>query len=718
VDAIGTALGALLLWATLPQAALTGTSTLAGFESTAGTATVAEIEVVVRSVSRSVRGVGDVTVGRELLEASPRAKTSELLSAAPGFFVDHEDGEGLANDVYLRGFDLDHGSGIEMSIGAIPLNIPNHIQGQGYAEVNFIIPEVVRSVRVLEGPYDARQGDAAIVGSAVFDLGVQERGYQVKTAGGSFGQARVLAIAAPEEAGEETFAAVALRTSQGFGADRAAKSGSVIAQQGFDLSGSLHLRVLGVASAAEAALPGVVRSDDVDAHRVDFYGAYPYFSAGQGVLTSRFILGAELDGTGSGGGHFELTPWVMWTRFRARQNFAGALETSQQDPALYGLGDLFETSNTETAGGLTSRYRTEVSLGELGRIAIASGIALRVGSTDQARSLLVPTTLVAWDHRFDAALSTLDGGAYLDLDAHLLRGLHLTFGMRADLLLIAIDDRLLAAQPLDATVPNASGAAQRQASGVALSPRLTAAYRIGPSLELSASYGEGFRSLDAGHLSERAQPYSKVRSGEVGLQLELFDDSADFTVAAFVTQVGNELVFEAASGGLTTENASLRRGAVGSLLLRPFDWLLVSSALSVAEATFQTSVVGVAHDVPNVPPVLIRVDATARSTLGQLEGRPVNGRIGVGYTFLAGRHLTDTLVGPANHVLNAGAGLRWGPVELSADAYNLLDLRYADDAQYYVSNWSLVPGQQPASAVTHIIAAPPLTLLGTLSLYF
>ena len=155
--------------------------------------------VQVRGIAwSSPRGLGDIRVDRETLTASPRQQTSEMLSAAPGFFVDHEDGEGLGNDVYLRGFDLDNGSGIEMKVGEVPINIPLHIHGQGYADVNFIIPEVVRSIRVLEGPYDPRQGDSAIVGSALFDLGVPERGYQVKTTYGSFGQARIVGIAAPE----------------------------------------------------------------------------------------------------------------------------------------------------------------------------------------------------------------------------------------------------------------------------------------------------------------------------------------------------------------------------------------------------------------------------------------------------------------------------------------------------------------------------------------
>src|SRR6266498_1732886 len=109
------------------------------------------LSVTVRGTPPPARGAGDVQVGRELIDASPRMFASEQLSAAPGVFVDHEDSEGMGNDVHLRGFDLAHGSGIDFRVGAIPINVPTHIQGAGYADTNFIIPEVVRSIRVLEG---------------------------------------------------------------------------------------------------------------------------------------------------------------------------------------------------------------------------------------------------------------------------------------------------------------------------------------------------------------------------------------------------------------------------------------------------------------------------------------------------------------------------------------------------------------------------------------
>jgi iron complex outermembrane receptor protein len=672
----------------------------------------------------SPRGLGDVRIKRELLDASPRQQTSEMLSAAPGFFVDHEDGEGLGNDVYLRGFDLDHGSGIEMRLGSIPINIPNHIQGQGYADANFIIPEVVRSIRVLEGPYDPRQGDAAIVGSAYFDLGVPERGYQLKTTLGSFDQVRVVGIAAPAEADEETFAAFAIRSTNGFGENRASQSASVNSQYAIDLGPRDRLKLVATAYGARALLPGVVREDDVDAGRIGYYDSYPsgkgFFGGGQSVQSARVVLGADFDHVAPSGARFEFAPWFMWTDYRSRQNYTGAIETSQIDPTLtVPEGDLFELMNRESAAGLTARFHTApVRLGTAGEAALEPGVFVRIGHTDQTKSLLDSNTLQVWDRRIDATLDSTDIGAYFDIDMRLFRRLHVSGGARADMLLVSVDDHLANLVPAGSTPAVLTGAAIRDVEGIAAGPRLTASYDLGPSLTPVVSYGEGFRSLDVQNLQEGAAPFSKVRSIEGGFRAQTPGERFTSSLAVFQTWVGNELVFEPAAGGLETENASTRRGIVSSFVARPWDWLLVSTALSITNATFATLVVGTGHYVPNVPPILFRTDATAHASLGMIRGKPVIGRAGVGYTFLSGRHLTDTIIGPSSNVLNAKAAVRYDFVEVGLDAYNVLGLKYADDAEYYVSNWSLKPGQQAASEAIHITAAPPTTILGTVSLYF
>ena len=520
----------------------------------AESATASMENVQVRGIAwASPRGLGDIRVDRETLTASPRQQTSEMLSAAPGFFVDHEDGEGLGNDVYLRGFDLDNGSGIEMKVGEIPVNIPLHIHGQGYADVNFIIPEVVRSIRVLEGPYDPRQGDSAIVGSALFDLAVPERGYQLKSTYGSFGQARIVGIAAPTEANEDTFAAFSLRSTQGFGEDRASKSASVNAQYGVDLTDADHLRLLTTAYAASAALPGVVRQDDVNAGRIGYYDAYPNFNAflptnctggscaeaAQGVRSARVIVGAELDHATGTGAHFSIAPWVMWTDFLSRQNYTGDVNSSNLQPRVDDLGDLWQLTNVETAAGATARFHDAFSPRELRRGRGGAGASLRVGHTNQSKDLVNPANLDPWDYRLNYGLNTVDVAGYLDLDVRLWKKLRISGGVRADFLDVDITDNLAGVVP-----PVPAGALQGAITNVAGSapgPRATVAYELAPELTPVISAGEGFRSLDAGSLTRcntptvkftgtpgtqllpcsPGSPYSKVTSFEGGLRSEV-----------------------------------------------------------------------------------------------------------------------------------------------------------------------------------------------------
>jgi iron complex outermembrane recepter protein len=686
----------------------------------------------------SPRGVGDVRLKRELLDAAPHQQTSEMLAAAPGFFVDHEDGEGFGNDVVLRGFDLDHGAGIEMRVGNVPINIPMHVQGQGYADANFILPEVVRSIRVLEGPFDPRQGDAAIVGSAYFDLGVVDRGEAVEASYGSFQQRRFFGRVAPRGADEETFAAFAYRKTDGFGQSRTSESGTANAQYGFDVGPRDHVRLLAAAYATRASLPGVVREDDVDAGRIDLYGRYPHYADGQGIQSALAMVSADFDHVASGGARYEFAPWVLWTSFRARENFSGNIYASQIDPSVAGLGDLWETTNVETAAGLTTRFHSAAwrPLSWLD-VAAEPGVTLRVGHTEQTKSLLAPSDFRVWDRRADDGLDTVDVGGYVDLDARAWRRLRLSGGVRADLLAVSIDDRLANTGPAALVPAGALPGARRAAQGLAVGPRVTLEYDPIPEIAPVVSYGEGFRSLDAGPapsalgptpagaaslappgVQEGSVPYSKIRSVEAGVRMQALRQRYTASVSFFQTWVENEVVFDPSAGGLTTEGASTRRGVVASLVAKPAEWALVAAAASVTRATFDTNVGGTAHFVPNVPPVLLRVDATAHGKLFDIAGRSLTGRIGVGYTFLAGRRLTDTITGPANHVLNANGGLRYAFVELAVDAFNVLDRRYADQENVFVSNWSVKPGTALASTATHLTAAPPMTVIGTLAVYF
>jgi hypothetical protein len=463
------------------------------------------------------------------------------------------------------------------------------------------------------------------------------------------------------------------------------------------------------------------------------YGSYPFFTNGQSVQASRAIVSADFDHGSPSGARLEFAPWVMWTNFRSRANYTGNIYSSALDPALAGgQGDLWESTNQETALGVTSRFHAApLRISSWLEVTTEPGVYVRSGRTDQSKSLLNPDTSSVWDRRLNADLQTLDAGAYVDIDVRALKKIRLSGGVRADFLAVSASDRLGYDVPARAQAGGIPGA-ERSTQGLPVSPRAMLEYAFVPEVAVAVSYGEGFRSLGANAtvatsdgiagqgptIQEGAKPYSKVRSVEAGMRAQTRGERFTASVSAFETRVENELVFEATSGGFTTQAASLRRGLVASTVVKPLRWLLASVATSVSSSTFTTLAPGVSHYVPNVPPVLFRADVTVRGTLATLSGAPLTGRVGVGYTYLAGKHLRDNVVGPSNSVLNAGGAIRYRAIEVGVDGYNVLNLRYADDAAYYVSNWSVQPGTPLATPAIHLTQAPPLTVLGSVSVYF
>lgn len=132
----------------------------------------------------------------------PATRPGEALEAAPGLIVTQHSGEGKANQYFLRGFNLDHGTDLAITVNGMPANMRTHGHGQGYADINFLIPELVQSVLVRKGPYYADEGDFSSAGAVHIDyLNKIDRAF-VDLSAGSFGYRRALiAGSAPAWAG-------------------------------------------------------------------------------------------------------------------------------------------------------------------------------------------------------------------------------------------------------------------------------------------------------------------------------------------------------------------------------------------------------------------------------------------------------------------------------------------------------------------------------------
>jgi len=109
-------------------------------------------------------------VGYDDLNLQPRYRVGELVETVPGMVATQHSGTGKANQYFLRGFNLDHGTDFSTTIDGVPANFRSHGHGQGYLDLNFLIPELVETNRYRKGPYHARLGDFSSAGNAAFSL--------------------------------------------------------------------------------------------------------------------------------------------------------------------------------------------------------------------------------------------------------------------------------------------------------------------------------------------------------------------------------------------------------------------------------------------------------------------------------------------------------------------------------------------------------------------
>src|SRR6202162_6175308 len=127
------------------------------------------ITVVATGVSNmEAASAGDIS--QQQISSEPLLRPAAVLENIPGLIVTQHSGEGKANQYFLRAFNLDHGTDLALEVDDMPVNMPSHAHGQGYSDLNFVIPEVVGDLHYKKGPYYADEGDFATAGTARIGL--------------------------------------------------------------------------------------------------------------------------------------------------------------------------------------------------------------------------------------------------------------------------------------------------------------------------------------------------------------------------------------------------------------------------------------------------------------------------------------------------------------------------------------------------------------------
>lgn len=669
------------------------------------------------------RGVGQYNVdvgpaGREV----PHPKASSLLTLAPGFFLTNEGGVGHADRIYLRGFDAREGQDLELSVNGMPINESGNYHGNGFADMNFILPELVRTVRILEGPFDPRQGNYAVAGSADYELGLEERGVTTKLSIGSYDTVRVLALWGPDGLSPGTFAGAELFTTGGFGENRDAERASGMAQYEGSIGAKGSFRILGTAYGVRYHSAGPMREDDVTAGRKGFYDTY---DARQGGDATRFSLTGDL----------QLKPkstvlnqsvYVTRTTLGLRENLTGfLLDTQEAEQTPHGQrGDLFDLENDSLSYGARGSARLSGKLlGEKQELEL--GYFARGDHVTSKRQRIRDNGNIPYTTDVDMESDLGDLGLYLDAQFKPVKWLTVRGGVRGDLFLFDVRDNCAVksvSQPDPNNPPNDASCLDQGRFGVhrerdqrattsslKFMPRSTVTFGPFSGFSLSGSVGIGVRSIDPSYITEDIEtPFASVTAGEGGVSyLRTWPSlSVEAKSIFFGTHVDRDQVFSETEGRNVIGGGTTRAGWIGSARVTG-DFFDTVDSITIVKSSFDDG--GLL--VPYVPDVVLRSDSAVFHDMTFIPkplGRPIKGTLGLGVTLIGERALPYGQRSDAVFTLDTSARLAWRWFSMGLAVENLLDTEYRIGEYNYVSDFhskeapTLVPAR-------HFIAGAPRT---------
>jgi TonB family protein len=684
----------------------------------AATAPTTEAEVIVEGREPPPhRGASDYTLPVGELSHVPRKNATDLLKLAPGVYLTNEGGEGHAERIYLRGFDAREGQDIEASVDHIPINESGNLHGNGFADLHFIIPELVLSLRVLEGPFDPRQGNYAVAGSADYETGLAERGLTAKYKFGSFGTQRALVLWGPPGESLHTYGGAEIYTTDGYGQNRDAKHAGAMGQYEGRLGPHTTFRLSGAGYADSYHSAGLLREDDVASGRVGFYDTYDPRQGGDG---SRFQFAADVE---SRAGDFVLYQQLFAIKrgMRVRENFTGfLLDTQEAIQAPHAQrGDLIDMHVDESTFGARGFARTQgKAFGETQELEL--GYFARGDHVDGTQERIEAATGVPYRKEADLHSDLGDLGLYADAALRPLPHVTLRGGARIDLFTYDVLDAC-AVQDVSLPDPNNppgdASCLDQQRGGAHREPdqrSSTASTKVMPRASLllgpfshvtfSLAWGQGVRSIDPSYITQDVQtPFASIVSEEGGV---LYANSFPaLSVVArsvfFRTHVDRDLVFSETEGRSVLGGGTTRTGWTGAVRLMNAFFDENANVTLVRSAFDDTHLL-----VPYVPDVVVRSDTALGADLPWSPfGRTPHGSLGLGASYVGRRALPYGQRSDTIFTLDSSAALRYGPVELELAVTNLLDTRYKLAEYDFVSNFPATPGAAPTLVPARQFAA-------------
>ncbi|HNM18423.1 MAG TPA: TonB-dependent receptor plug domain-containing protein [Nitrospira sp.] len=471
----------------------------------------------------------------------PQGRPAQVLRLIPGFIaVEHSGGAGKADQYFLRGFDADHGTDVAFFTDGMPINLRSHAHGQGYTDLNFIIPETIEGVDVYKGAYLPEYGDFATAGAVNFRTRDMVKEGVVQSAGGQFNTQRHLLMFSPTKDTVRTlFAAEGYYTDGPFQNDNRYFRGNLLGKATMNPLGRDELVITGTFQKSQWNGSGEIPLRAVHDGSLDRFGSIDPSEGGK-TLRSTGRMNYHYDMPS--GGRFFANAYAQYYRFDLFTNFTFFLN----DPVN---GDGFQQSDRRVVYGGDVGYRHSGHLFDMDGAATV-GVQARV---DDIHARLGPQVKRApLGSTADSTIFEASYAPFLKLELQPTPWLRLAGGVRTEVFTFDVRNRCAncAEQPFGNT-----------STGLVL-PKMNVI--LGPwfETEFFANYGEGYHSNDARSIVARAaSPLAKARNYEVGVRSKPWGpDGVELIGTLWALDLKQELVFVGDAGTTEIRGASRRRG--------------------------------------------------------------------------------------------------------------------------------------------------------------
>jgi hypothetical protein len=635
----------------------------------------------------------EVRISGEQLNARPAARVGEMLEAVPGLIVTQHSGEGKANQYFLRGFNLDHGTDLAISVDGMPVNMPTHGHGQGYADINFLIPELVQSVNVRKGPYFADQGDFASAGAVGIDYVNKLPKNIAEITVGSFGYRRGLAAGSTAVGAGTLLAALEANKYNGPWdvPDNVRKLNGVLrysqgtATDGFAISGMAYSN-------------GWNSTDQVAQRAIDqgVIGRFGSLDPTDGGTSSRFSLSSNW-AQSSEYGQSKISAYVIRSQLNLFNNFTYFLDSPIND-------DQFSQLDRRTVYGLNASHAFDVRFAGIEtqtRIGLHTrGDDIEVGLSRTLRRETLSTVR-------EDSVKQGNVGLWADTTARWTDWLRTTIGIRED---------YFAGRVVSDTPAN-SGSAQASMT----SPK--AGIVLGPwtKTEFYGNAGYGLHSNDIRGATITVDPNDKVtpldrvpllvrsKGAEIGIRTKAIEGLTS-SLAVFVLDFDSELLFVGDAGTTEPSRPSRRVGVEWTNQYKLLPWMTLDFDFAYTRARF-TDFDAVGNRIPGAPALVASGGVTFGGDTGWFGALRAR--------YFGSRPLIedDSVRSQSSLIFNARAGYKFdNGLRLQLDVLNLFNAQTNQIEYYYLSR---LPGEPIGGVVDrHVHPAEPLAVRLTLAARF